>query len=154
MAPPPPRVSIKRVPGNEDLALPAYATPGAAGLDLPAAVGPGCVIKPGERTRVPTGFAIALPEGFEAQIRPRSGLAARTGLLIPNAPGTIDSDYRGEIQVLLWNAGPEEETLSRGDRIAQLVIAPVVQVELVPVDELPATERGDGGFGHTGQGAR
>lgn len=148
------RVELQRLPGNEDLALPSYATPGSAGLDLPAAVTPRVVLTPGERTRIPTGFALALPEGFEGQVRPRSGLALRTGLILPNAPGTIDSDYRGEIQVIFWNAGREDVTIERGERIAQLVIAPVARAELTLVSELSATERASGGFGHTGRGPR
>ena len=149
---PPPRLPIRRLPGAADLPLPRYATDGSAGLDLPAAVETSVVLAPGERLRIPTGFAIAVPAGYEAQIRPRSGLAARHGITIPNAPGTIDSDYRGEIQVLLWNGGSEAVTVDRGDRIAQLVVAPVVRAELVEVEELDETDRGAGGFGHTGKG--
>jgi dUTP pyrophosphatase len=144
------RVAIQRMPGAEDLPLPAYATPGSAGLDLPAAVKGELVLEPGARTRVPTGFAIALPPGYEAQVRPRSGLALRRGLVLPNAPGTVDSDYRGEIQVILMNAGREPIEIRRGDRIAQLVVAPVARAVLDEVAALPETARGAGGFGHTG----
>ena len=105
---------------------------------------------PGDRQRVSTGFAIAIPEGFEAQVRPRSGLALKRGLLVPNAPGTIDSDYRGELQVILMNAGTEPVVIERGDRIAQLVVAPVVRATFEEVEELDSTDRGAGGFGHTG----
>ena len=147
------RVRIARQPGGEGLPLPAQATPGSAGFDLAAAVETECVLRPGERTLVPTGFAIAVPEGFEAQIRPRSGLALRHGIVLPNAPGTIDSDYRGELKVIVMNAGSESFVIKRGDRIAQLVVAPVVGAEWEEVDSLDATERGAGGFGHTGSGA-
>jgi dUTP pyrophosphatase len=143
-------VRIARLPGAEDLPLPRYATAGAAGLDLPAAVAGERVFAPGERALVPTGFAIELPEGYEAQVRPRSGLALRCGVVLPNAPGTIDSDYRGELQVIVWNAGGEPFVLRRGDRIAQLVVAPVARAALVEVASLGETARGAGGFGHTG----
>lgn len=146
------RVAIARLPGSDDLPLPAYATSGAAGLDLPAAVAEPFTLAPGQRAAIPTGFRIAVPEGFEAQVRPRSGLAL-AGVVLPNAPGTIDSDYRGEVKVLLWNAGAEPFVVRRGDRIAQLVVAPVARVEWREVGELPATARGDGGFGHTGRSA-
>ncbi len=130
--------------------MPAPATPGSAGFDLAAAIEGECVLQPAERMLVPTGFAIAVPEGYEAQIRPRSGLALRHGIVLPNAPGTIDSDYRGELKVILMNAGAEPFTLKRGDRIAQLVVAPVVRAEWREVSSLDETERGQGGFGHTG----
>jgi len=117
---------------------------------LAAAIEGECVLQPAERMLVPTGFAIAVPEGYEAQIRPRSGLALRHGIVLPNAPGTIDSDYRGELKVILMNAGAEPFTLKRGDRIAQLVVAPVVRAEWREVSSLDETERGQGGFGHTG----
>ena len=130
--------------------MPAPATPGSAGFDLAAAVESECVLQPAERMLVPTGFAIAVPEGYEAQIRPRSGLALRHGIVVPNAPGTIDSDYRGELKVIVMNAGAEPFTLKRGDRIAQLVVAPVVRAEWREVPSLDETERGQGGFGHTG----
>lgn len=144
------RVRIARVAGSEDLPLPRYATTGSAGLDLAAAVDGEVILEPGARALVPTGLRIALPVGYEAQVRPRSGLALRNGILLPNAPGTIDSDYRGEIAVILLNLGHEPFLVKRGDRIAQLVVAPVVQAQLVEVETLDATARGAGGFGHTG----
>ncbi len=144
-----PRLRVSRLAGAEDLPLPSYATAGAAGLDLRAAVAARVVVAPGERALVPTGLRIAVPEGYEGQVRPRSGLAARHGIVLPNSPGTIDSDFRGEVQVILWNAGPEPFAISRGDRIAQLVIAPVVRVELEE-GALDDTPRGAGGFGSTG----
>jgi len=146
------RVRVARLPGAEGLPLPARATSGSAGFDLCAAIESELVLLPGQRELVPTGFAIAVPEGYEAQVRPRSGLALRHGIVLPNAPGTIDADYRGELKVILLNAGHDPVTLSRGDRIAQLVVAPVVRAEWEEVAELDATERGPGGFGHTGQG--
>jgi len=145
------RVEITREPHARDLPLPRAESEGAAGLDLRAAVDEPLILTPGERRLIPTGWRIALPGGFEAQVRPRSGLALRHGILIPNAPGTIDADYRGEIQVILMNAGEVDFEIARGDRIAQLVVAPVVRPEWVEVDSLDATERGEGGFGHTGQ---
>ena len=148
---PPVRVAVTKGPGAADLPLPAYATPGSAGLDLHAAVEAERTLAPGERTLVPTGLFIAVPPGYEAQVRPRSGLALRDGVLLPNAPGTIDSDYRGELQVILWNAGSEPFAIRRGDRIAQLVLAPVARLEWDEVDELPETPRGEGGFGSTGR---
>ena len=144
-----PRLRVSRVPGAEDLPLPSYASEGAAGLDLRAALPSRLVLGPGERALIPTGLRLAVPAGYEAQVRPRSGLALRHGIVLPNSPGTIDSDYRGEVQVILWNAGPEPFAIARGDRIAQLVIAPVARVELeeAALDETP---RGAGGFGSTG----
>lgn len=147
-------VRITRLRGARDLPLPSKATPGAAGFDLHAAVLGELTIASNERVLVPTGLAIAVPEGHEAQVRPRSGLALRHGIVLPNAPGTIDSDYRGEIQVIVLNTGAEAFTLRRGDRIAQLVIAPVLRAEWHEVDDLDATERGAGGFGHTGTAPR
>ena len=144
------RVCIARQPGGEGLPLPTQATPGSAGFDLAAAVETECVLQPGERILVPTGFAIAVPRGYEAQIRPRSGLALRHGIVLPNAPGTIDSDYRGEVMVLLINLGHETFVIRHGERVAQMVIAPVVQVSVVKVDALPVSGRGAGGFGSTG----
>lgn len=144
------RVAVARVAGAEDLPLPAYATAGAAGLDLAAAVAGELVIEAGARALVPTGLRIAVPVGFEAQVRPRSGLALRHGILLPNAPGTIDADYRGEIQVIVWNTGDAPFVVRRGDRIAQLVIAPVARAVIELVAELDDTARGAGGFGHTG----
>lgn len=125
-------------------------TDGASGLDLVAAVTEPIEIKPGERALIPTGLQLALPEGFEGQVRPRSGLALRDGIGLLNAPGTVDSDYRGEVQVILFNAGEKSFTVERGLRIAQLIVAPVVKARFVVVDNLNATARGAGGFGHTG----
>jgi dUTP diphosphatase len=143
-------VRILRTSENPDLPIPEPATPGSAGLDLRACVPQPVVIEPGRRLLVPTGFRIALPPGYEGQVRPRSGLALRQGLTMLNTPGTIDADYRGEIAVIVINLGQEPVTISRGDRIAQLVIAPVTRPRLVPVDELPPSGRAEGGFGHTG----
>ena len=144
-------VPITRTPENPDLPLPAPATPGSAGLDLRACVPAPITLEPGRRALIPTGFCIALPPGFEGQVRPRSGLALRHGLTMLNTPGTIDPDYRGEIAVVAVNLGQEPVTISRGDRIAQLVIAPVCRARLVPAKDLPPTGRGGGGFGHTGK---
>ena len=147
------RLDIRQLPHGAGLPLPAYQSAHAAGLDLLAAVPENAplVLAPGKHALVPTGLAIALPEGFEAQVRPRSGLAAKHGVTVLNAPGTVDADYRGEIQVILINHGPEPFTIHRGERIAQMVIAPVVQAELNPVSTLPDTGRGSGGFGSTGR---
>jgi dUTP pyrophosphatase len=150
--PPQVRVQIARRPGAEDVPLPSPATSGAAGYDLCAAVDRDAVLAPGDRALIPSGFSIAVPEGYEAQVRPRSGLALEHGVILPNAPGTIDSDYRGEVQVILQNAGAKPFTIRRGDRIAQLVIAPIVRAEWEEVSRLEATRRGAGGFGHTGRG--
>jgi dUTP pyrophosphatase len=144
-------VALAYLPHGEGLPLPAYATSGSAGADLRAAVRSELTLRPGHRTLVPTGLSIALPQGWEAQVRPRSGLAVKHGVTVLNAPGTIDSDYRGEIKVALVNLGDEVVTLKRGDRIAQLVIAPVVQVSWSVVDRLDGTGRGSGGFGSTGR---
>ncbi len=144
------RIEILRLPAAADLPLPSRATSGSSGYDLCAAVQRDLVIAPGDRVRVPTGYRIAIPPGYEGQIRPRSGLALSHGILVPNAPGTIDSDYRGELQVILFNAGENAYAIHRGDRIAQLVIAPVTIVEFCESDRLETTQRGDGGFGHTG----
>jgi dUTP pyrophosphatase len=143
-------IAIARAPGNTDLPHPKPATPGSVGVDLRACLEEPRTLQPGARALIPTGFMIALPEGFEAQVRPRSGLAARQGLTLLNSPGTIDSDYRGEIVVVAINLGQEPVTIRRGDRIAQLIVAPVSRVTLVPADHLPSTARGEGGFGHTG----
>lgn len=132
------------------LPLPTRATPDAAGFDLSAAVDAPLVIEPGDRARVPTGLVLAIPSGYEGQVRPRSGRAWRDGLTVLNAPGTIDADYRGEVLVLLVNLGRSPVTIARGDRIAQLVVAPVPAVTLVEADTLDPTSRGEGGFGHTG----
>ena len=145
------QVRLLRQPGGEGLAPPEPATAGSAGVDLSAAVSGDVVLGPGERVLVPTGFAIELPEGYEAQVRPRSGLALRHGITLPNAPGTIDADYRGEIKVILMNLGEAAFTVERGERIAQLVVAPVSRVVWAEVSELGETQRGDGGFGHTGR---
>ncbi|MCB2186022.1 MAG: dUTP diphosphatase [Deltaproteobacteria bacterium] len=143
-------VQVRVLPHGRGLPLPAYMTPQSAGLDLPAALDEPLVLAPGQREVVPTGLAIALPPGFEGQVRPRSGLAVKQGLTVVNAPGTIDADYRGEVKVALINLGQEPCRVERGDRVAQLVVAPVVQAQLQVVEELPASRRGDGGFGHTG----
>lgn len=143
-------VEIQRLAHNADLPLPAYETAQSAGMDLAAAIERDLVLQPGARALVPTGLAIALPDGHEAQVRPRSGLAARNGLTVLNSPGTIDADYRGEIKVILINLGSETFVIQRGDRIAQAIIAPVTHVEIVPADTLDDTGRGDGGFGSTG----
>ncbi len=143
-------IAIQRLPHGADLALPAPATEASAGADLVAAVTDPVVLEPGARALIPTGIAIGLPAGFEAQVRPRSGLAVKHGVTILNAPGTIDADYRGEIGVILINLGDKAFTVSRGDRIAQLIIAPVSRAEWLEVDTLDETERGGGGFGSTG----
>ena len=148
---PPLQIRRLRPDQDADLPLPRYMTEGAAGMDLAAAVGEEVVIAPGARALVPTGLALAIPPGHEAQVRPRSGLALRHGVTVANAPGTIDADYRGELQVILINLGSEPFTVRRGERVAQLVIAPVVQLPIEQVDELSTTERGAGGFGHTGR---
>ncbi len=145
------QVRLLRQPGGEGLPLPEPATAGSAGVDLSAAVSEDLVIAPGERALVPSGFAIELPEGYEAQVRPRSGLALRHGITLPNAPGTIDADYRGEVKVILMNLGDRDFVVSRGERIAQLVVAPVSPVSWSEVDTLGETGRGEGGFGHTGR---
>ena len=144
------KVPIQRLPHAQDLPLPAYATPGAAGLDLFAAVDQELVLEPGRRAAIPTGIAIALPDGFEAQVRPRSGLALRHGITVLNAPGTIDSDYRGEVAAILINLGPESFAVARGMKIAQLVIAAHARVEWTETANLDNTPRGAGGFGSTG----
>jgi len=146
------KVGIRQLDHAKGLPLPSYATAGAAGLDLSAAIGENekITLKPGKRTLVPTGLQIHLPDGFEAQIRPRSGLALKNGIALVNAPGTIDADYRGEIGVILVNLGEDDFQITRGLRIAQMVIAPVTRADLVEMDALGATERGAGGFGSTG----
>jgi dUTP pyrophosphatase len=147
------KVDVLQLPHAEGLALPAYQSSHAAGLDLLAAVPEQTplVLAAGQHAMIPTGLVIALPDGFEAQVRPRSGLAARHGVTVLNSPGTIDADYRGEINVLLVNLGREAFTIRRGERIAQMIVAPVTRVELARVDSLSATTRGDGGFGSTGR---
>ncbi|BDW83817.1 deoxyuridine 5'-triphosphate nucleotidohydrolase [Erythrobacter sp. Dej080120_24] len=148
----PVKVELKRLPHGEGLPLPAYATDGAAGMDVVSAED--VTIAPGARHPVATGLSMAIPQGYEIQVRPRSGLAFKHGITVPNTPGTIDSDYRGELKVLLINHGTEDFAIARGDRVAQLVLAPVVQAAWAEVDELDATERGAGGFGSTGGHAR
>ena len=150
MADPEVVVPVIRTRENPDLPLPEKATPGSAGIDLRACVAQPLILLPGRRALIPTGFCVALPPGYEGQVRPRSGLAIRHGLTMLNSPGTIDSDYRGEIAVIAINLGQEPVTISRGDRIAQLVIAPVARARLVLTEELPPTGRAAGGFGHTG----
>ena len=147
-----PIVPIKRLPHGEGLPLPAYETAQAAGMDLRAAVPEAepLTLAPGERFMVPTGLAFALPPGFEGQVRPRSGLAFKSGVTCLNTPGTVDADYRGEVKVILINLGEEAVTIRRGDRIAQLIVAPVVQAQWVEVESLDETARGAGGFGSTG----
>jgi dUTP pyrophosphatase len=147
-----PVIAVRRLAHNQDLPLPAYETAQAAGMDLRAATPADepLVLRPGDRHAVPTGLAFALPEGFEGQVRPRSGLAAKNGVTCLNTPGTVDADYRGEVKVILINLGAEDVTIRRGDRIAQLVIAPVVQAAWREVDSLDETTRGEGGFGSTG----
>ncbi|WP_370196149.1 MULTISPECIES: dUTP diphosphatase [Aurantimonas] len=146
-----PAIAILRLPHNPDLRLPAYESAGAAGADLRAAVTGELVLAPGERRLVPTGLAFEIPEGFEVQIRPRSGLAVKHGVTVLNTPGTIDSDYRGEVQVVLVNLGSEAFAIARGDRIAQMVVAPVVQATFTEQASLSDSARGAGGFGSTGR---
>ena len=146
------QIRVQRLPHAEGLPLPAYETSGAAGMDLRAAVPEDepMTLRPGSRGMVPTGLSIAVPQGYEAQVRPRSGLAARQGITCLNTPGTVDSDYRGEVKVILINLGEEDAVIRRGDRIAQMVICPVVQARWAEVDSLDETSRGAGGFGSTG----
>lgn len=145
-------VAIRRLAHGEGLPLPSYATPGSAGLDLLAAVGDPVEIAPGRRALIPTGLAMELPEGYEAQIRPRSGLALKHGITVLNAPGTVDSDYRGEVSVLLVNLGDQSVRIARGERIAQMVVAPVTRVMFHEQSSLSDTVRGVGGYGSTGRG--
>jgi len=147
-------VEVKRLPHGADLPLPQYATADSAGLDLLAAVDADLVLQPGMRALVPTGLAIALPPGYEAQVRPRSGLALRNGITLLNSPGTVDADYRGEVGVILINLGQEPFAVTRGMRIAQMVVAPVTRLAWREVADLPASGRGAGGFGSTGTGPR
>jgi dUTP pyrophosphatase len=142
-------VALRRLPGN-DLPAPRRATPGSSGFDLRACLEQPVTLAPGERRAIPTGFAMALPEGYEAQVRPRSGLALDKGLTMLNTPGTIDADYRGEIKVIAINLGREPVVIQRGDRIAQMVVHAVAPAEMVEVEELPATDRGGSGFGSSG----
>jgi len=143
-------VAVTTLPHAENLSLPAYATEHAAGMDLCAAITNDIILPPGQRTLIPTGLSIALPEGFEAQVRPRSGLALKNGVTVLNSPGTIDADYRGEVQVILANLGTETFTITRGMRIAQMVVARYSRVEWQQTEQLSATARGAGGFGSTG----
>ena len=144
-------VQVRKLPGCEDLPLPKYMTPRSAGMDICAAVDSEVVLNPGKRALIPTGISIALPTGVEAQIRPRSGLAIKHGIGLLNSPGTIDSDYRGEIKIIMVNLGEELFKIKRGDRIAQMVLNRVLQGEWAAVDELAHSDRGEGGFGHTGR---
>lgn len=144
------QIAVKRLPASAGLALPEYQTAGAAGMDLVAAVETNVTLQPGEITRIPTGLTIAIPPGWEAQIRPRSGIAVKYGITLPNAPATIDSDYRGEVQVPLINLGRLAFTVERGMRIAQMIFARVGAATWTEVEELPPTDRGASGFGHTG----
>lgn len=143
-------VAVSRLPHGADLALPGYATEHSAGMDLLAAIDAEVTLAPGQRAMVPTGLAIALPDGFEAQVRPRSGLAAKNGVTVLNSPGTVDADYRGEVKVILVNLGQDAFTVSRGMRIAQMIVAPVTRVAWAETDTLEETTRGAGGFGSTG----
>jgi dUTP pyrophosphatase len=143
-------LTVTREDSARDLPLPRYLTDGAAGMDLYAAIDEPLILNPGQRAMVSTGLRIAVPEGYEAQVRPRSGLAKNFGIGCVNSPGTIDSDYRGIVNVLLINLGQDEFTINRGDRIAQMVVSPVLRVEVEERSVLPDTVRGDGGFGHTG----
>lgn len=144
-------VDIQRLPGAEDLPMPAYESQYASGMDLRAAVTEPITLKPGERKAIPTGICVAIPPGYEGQVRPRSGLAIQYGITMINAPGTIDADYRGEIRILIINHGDSDFVIHRGDRIAQFVITPVVKVSWKLVEHLETTDRGAGGFGHTGR---
>ncbi len=146
-------IKVRRLSHGLDLPLPAYATSGAAGMDLQAAISAPLRLEPGQRGLVPTGLSIALPAGYELQVRPRSGLALKHGIVLPNAPGTIDEDYRGEIGVIVMNAGQEAFVIEPGMRIAQAIVAPVVRATWIECDDLDETERGAGGFGSTGTGA-
>ena len=142
---------IKRSPGNEDIPLPCYMSPNAAGMDIHAAVKEATVLNPGEIKLISTGMSVALPHGFEAQIRPRSGLAVKHGITILNAPGTIDADYRGEVGIILINLSENPFVVKRGDRVAQMIISKVYQACIEPASDLSPTERNEGGFGHTGR---
>ena len=144
------QIKFKKLPHAKDLPLPSYESASAAGMDLRAALEVPMVLKPGERTLIPTGLQMALPHGFEAQVRPRSGLAIRNGITMLNSPGTIDADYRGEVKVIAINHGQEDFVVNHGDRIAQMVVAPVTQFPIQEVESLDETERGEGGFGSTG----
>lgn len=144
------RVKVKRLNNNVDLPLPDYETAGAAGMDIRAALDENVTLRPGEIRMIPTGLAVSIPPGYEGQVRPRSGLALKHGIGMVNAPGTIDSDYRGEIGLILINWGKRPFVINRGDRIAQMLISRVYRADIVEVDDLDATQRGEGGFGHSG----
>lgn len=144
------KVQVKRLSHGMDLPLPAYMSKHAAGMDIYAAVNPEVVIPPGEWRLVPTGISVALPDGYEAQVRPRSGLALKSGVSILNTPGTVDADYRGEVGVILMNHSKENLVIRRGDRIAQMIINKIERIEFEEVSKLPESERSSGGFGHTG----
>jgi dUTP pyrophosphatase len=146
----PVQVLVQRLPHAADLPLPSYATPDASGADVAAAVTKEVALRPMERRAIPTGLVVAVPPGYEVQVRPRSGLALNNGVTVANAPGTVDSDYRGELMVVLVNLGPQTYTVKRGERIAQLVVAPVVRGTFTVRESLPSSERGSGGFGSTG----
>ncbi|XWN37796.1 MAG: dUTP diphosphatase [Balneola sp.] len=143
-------ILFKKLPHAKDLPLPCYESKSAAGMDIRAALEAPVTLKPGERTLIPTGFQMSIPDGFEAQIRPRSGLAIRNGITMLNSPGTIDADYRGEVKVIAINHSNEDFNIEHGDRIAQMVIAPVTQFPIKEVNDLSSTDRGEGGFGSTG----
>lgn len=145
-------IKVKRLDGDQDIALPGYETEGASGMDLRAAIKGEIRLNPGERRFIPTGLAVSIPPGYEAQIRPRSGLALKYGIGIVNSPGTIDSDYRGEIGIIMINWGQRPFSIKRGDRIAQMVISRVYRAEIVEMKDLESTRRGEGGFGHSGVG--
>lgn len=145
------KIKFQRLAHNQELALPSYESEWAAGMDVRAAVDEPLILDPGDWHLVPTGFKMAIPAGYEVQVRPRSGLAARHGITLLNTPGTIDADYRGEVKIIVINLGKEAFTINRGERIAQFVIAPVIQAEIEVVDELDRTARGEGGFGSTGK---
>lgn len=144
------KIQFKKLPHAKDLPLPSYESKYAAGMDIRAALKEPVTLKPGERALIPTGLKMAMPKGYEAQMRPRSGLAYRNGITMLNTPGTIDADYRGELKMLAVNLGEDEFEINHGDRIAQMIIAPVIQAEVNEVEDLSDTERGDGGFGSTG----
>lgn len=144
------KIQFKKLPHAKELPLPSYESKYAAGMDIRAALEEPVTLKPGERALIPTGLKMAMPEGYEAQMRPRSGLAYRNGITMLNTPGTIDADYRGELKMLAVNLGEEDFEINHGDRIAQMIIAPVIQAEVNEVEDLSNTERGDGGFGSTG----
>lgn len=145
------KLKIRRLSNNKDLPLPTYESKGSSGMDIRACIENAIELKPGERRLIPTGFAVSIPRGYEAQVRPRSGLALHHGIGMVNSPGTIDSDYRGEIAVLLINWGHKTVFIERGDRIAQLVISKACHAKLIETDYLDKTTRGNGGFGHTGR---